>query len=103
MSKDRVACRTPTKNKSGQTAIPRWKFDAVRDAVLAAVVAAGPDGLAFSALPAAVGERLSDDERARLGSLGWHVTTVKLELEVRGELARLPGTPQRLIVPGLGS
>lgn len=100
---DRVACRTPTQGRDGETRIPRWKFDAVREAVLEAVAAAGPEGLPLSALTDEVGSRLLEDQRGRLGSLGWHVTTVKLELEVRGELARLPGTPQRLVVPGMGT
>ncbi len=52
----------------------------------------------FKDLPAKVGERLTADQRAKLGSLGWHVTCVKLELEVRGEIARAPGKgPQKLI------
>jgi len=35
---------------------------------------------------------------ARLGSVGWHTTTVKLNMEVKGELQRLSGVnPQRLI------
>lgn len=37
----------------------------------------------------AVGAELSPDQLERLGKLGWHVVTVKLELEVRGEIARL--------------
>ncbi len=105
MSQDdtKVECRTPTEGRSGTTSIPAWKFDAVRTAVLDAVVAAGPEGLAFSELPEAVRGRLAEDVLGRLGSVGWHVTTVKLEMEVRGEIARLPGSPQRLVVPGLGS
>ena len=96
MSQDdtKVECRTPTEGRSGTTSIPAWKFDAVRTAVLDAVVAAGPEGLRG---------RLAEDVLGRLGSVGWHVTTVKLEMEVRGEIARLPGSPQRLVVPGLGS
>jgi len=55
-------------------------------------------GLAFAELPGAVEASLSDDERARLGSVAWYTTAVKLELEVRGELRRLPGVrPQRLV------
>jgi len=92
---ERVECRTPTPAKA-PTRIERWKFDAVRRAILEAVPAAG-EGLPLTGLPAAVAERLTADERARLGSVGWYATTVKLELEVRGELRRLPGPPQRLL------
>jgi hypothetical protein len=99
MPDDKVACRTPTKGRDGVTNIPAWKFDALRAAIREVVAAAGPDGLAFADLSTAVDARLDADLRPRLGSLGWHVTTVKLELEVRGEIARLPGvTPQRIVL-----
>lgn len=83
-NKDKVACRTP--NKDGKpTNIPRWKFDAVAAAIRDVV---GREGIPFADLPSAVGGRLGDDVRTRLGSLGWHVTTVKLEMEVAGDLMR---------------
>ncbi|GAB4184614.1 MAG: hypothetical protein Tsb002_07780 [Wenzhouxiangellaceae bacterium] len=44
-----------------------------------------------------VGETLSADEKQRLGSLAWHVTTVKLDLEVKGLIWRVPHqSPQQL-------
>lgn len=90
---DRTVCRTP--NADGTTSIPSWKYEAVRAAILDAV---GDDGLAFKDLKAAVGERLDTDELDRLGSLGWHVTTVKLDMEVAGDIARVDGvSPQRLV------
>ena len=90
---EKTVCRTP--NAEGTTSIPTRKYEAVRAAILDAV---GEDGLAFSELKSAVGERLSADELDRLGSLGWHVTTVKLEMEVAGDIARVEGvTPQRLV------
>ena len=99
MAEDKVACRTPAEGRSGVTNIPRWKFDAVRAAILEALQRAGPDGLAFSELSGAVGQQLDPAVLARLGSVGWHSTTVKLELEVRGEIVRLPGKgPQRLVL-----
>ncbi|MGB6228673.1 MAG: hypothetical protein WBF53_00925 [Litorimonas sp.] len=99
----KTECRTPSEDKSGSTRIPSWKYDLISAAISEAVIAAGPDGLAFSDLTEAVRERLEAVDLDRLGSLGWHVTTVKLEMEVRGDLARLPETLQRLIVPGMGS
>jgi hypothetical protein len=69
----------------------------VRAAVLAAVDEAGDDGLAFKDLAACVGDKLTDDERARLGSLWWHTTVVKLNMEVDGELCRIADeSPQRI-------
>lgn len=71
----------------------------MRAAILEAVGAAGPDGLLFSALSGEVRRRLAAATLETLGSVGWHSTTVKLELEVRGEIGRLPGKgPQRLVL-----
>ena len=93
MAEDKVPCRTPAEGRDGVTNVPKWKFNLLRDAILA--IAAQP--LAFKDLAPLVGERLSDADRERLGSLAWHVTTVKLELEVRGEIERLPAKgPQQI-------
>ena len=95
MTDEKIICRTP--NAKGTTRIPRWKFETIHAAILAALDDAGPSGLAFSDLSEDVESRLSRDELERLGSVGWHVTSVKLELEVRGEIIRVAGeTPQRL-------
>ncbi len=95
---DKVHCRTPTPGKKG-TNIDRWKFDAVRAAILK-VVPRNNTGMPFSELPEAVEEALSDDDRADLGSIMWYITTVKLEMEVRGDIARIDGvTPQRIRRP----
>ena len=83
---ERVACRTPAEGRDGVTNIPAWKFDAVRAAILAAL-ADGP--ILYKDLNAAVSARLDEETLANLGKLGWHVVTVKLELEVRGEIERL--------------
>ncbi len=95
---DMIACRTPAKGRTAVSPVPRWKFDAVRRAILDAVKSAGPEGLPFARLPNAVRDRLGQAAAEELGSLGWHVTTVKLELEVQGEIARKAGVvPQQLI------
>lgn len=93
---DRIECRTPTPGKK-PTRIDRWKFDALRRAILEVVPATG-GGTLFTELPELIEAALAPDERANLGSLLWYLTTVKLELEVRGELRRVPNAvPQRLI------
>lgn len=93
---DRIVCQTPTPGKRS-TRIPRWKYDLVRRAILDVVPVDG-DGYAFKNLPDAVSHRLSDTERAGLGSVSWYTTVVKLDLEVKGELRRLAGSrPQRLV------
>jgi hypothetical protein len=91
---EKVECRTPTPGKA-PTRIDAWKFDLVAGAIVAELPKGAP-GVAFSELGSRVYERLAPAERARLGSLPWYLTTVKLELEVRGVIARSEGTPQRL-------
>lgn len=83
---DRVPCRTPTGTSA--TNVPKWKFDACRTALLA-TLADGP--VAAKEIATRAGARLTDAERDELGSLGWHMTTIRLELEVRGEIARIAG------------
>ena len=87
-SEAKKLCHTPTPGKA-PTRIPAWKYDLLRARILALVPLAEP-GLAASALPDLVAQQLDDDARDRLGSVGWHVTTVRLNMEVEGELVRLP-------------
>lgn len=97
----KTVCRTPTDGRDGVTRIPTWKYEAIRAAILGAVDEAGPEGLPFGALAQEVSARLEPELRARLGSVPWHVTSVKLNMEVEGEIARLPGRgPQRLVRAG---
>jgi hypothetical protein len=98
---DRVVCETPTPGKQ-PVRIEAWKYEAVRDALLRLIPLEGArrrevQGLAFRELPALVWQALSPEDRAQLGSASWYTTTVKLDLEVKGRLRRLPGTPQRLV------
>lgn len=90
----KVACRTPAEGRDGVTNIPRWKFDTVRRGIHA-VLSLGQ--IPFKDLREAVRGQLSAEELDQLGSLGWHVTTVKLELEVRGEVMRVPGKGPQVI------
>jgi len=92
---DSVVCETPTPGKQ-PTRIARWKYDRVRAAILDAVPR-DPQGVEFKRLPRRVAERLTETEREALGSVSWHTTTVKLDLEVKREIERVPGSkPQRL-------
>ena len=89
-----MACRTPTPGRHGETRIPGWKFDTVRGAILD-VLADGP--VPFGKLTQRVRELLDGESLARLGSVGWHVTAVKLELEVRGEIRRQDGSGPQIL------
>ncbi|MEM1388298.1 MAG: hypothetical protein AAF748_15625 [Pseudomonadota bacterium] len=91
---EKVGCRTPAEGRDGVTNIPKWKFDTLRAAILDAL---GSGPVAFKDLRSLVEARIDPEALARLGSLGWHTTCVKLELEVRGEIIRLPGkSPQQI-------
>lgn len=81
----RTPCRTPAEGRDGVTNIPEWKFDLLRAAILETL---SEGDVKFSALKDSIRPRLAADKLEALGSLGWHVTTVKLELEVRGEIIR---------------
>ncbi len=98
MSEGKVACRSPNPGKKPKR-IDRWKFDAVRRAILEVLPTEG-EGIVFMSeeFHDAVAAGLTPEEREYLGSAGWYTTTVKLELEVRGEIRRVPGSkPQRLL------
>ncbi|MBE2222501.1 MAG: hypothetical protein IAF02_13220 [Anaerolineae bacterium] len=73
--------------------IDKAKYDTIRAAILAAITENGGE-IAFKDLPTAVASHLSAPFD---GSIGWYTTTVKLDLEARGEIKRVPGiSPQRL-------
>lgn len=90
----KIGCRTPAVGRDGVTNIPSWKFDLIRGHILE-LLKDGPR--VYTDVRDALGDRLSADEAAQLGKLGWHVITVKLELEVRGEIIRVPAKgPQQI-------
>jgi hypothetical protein len=92
---EKVLVDTPTPGKQ-PTRIDRWKYDLVRTAILS-VVPADENGVEFSQLVQLVEAHISADELERLGSVSWYTTTVKLDMEVKGELERIQGSkPQRL-------
>ena len=72
--------------------IDKRKYDMVRQAVEEALQA--QPGATFSELTDAVGQRIGE---VFDGSVGWYVTSVKLDLEARGVMERVDGrSPQRL-------
>jgi hypothetical protein len=75
--------------------VARDKYDATRKAILE-VVRANGEGVLFSELPRAVARKLPKALFAN-ASVPWYTTVVKLDLEARGEIERVPGAkPQRL-------
>jgi hypothetical protein len=103
MGAARTAKRSPKKvdllnvNHPGAgTRISQEKYDIVSAAILAVVPKVG-SGVELRRLSGMVKARLSTRERDAVGSLDWYVTTVKLDLEARGRIERVPDvTPQRL-------
>lgn len=96
MSAPKKICRTL--NAEGVTRIPQWKYDALRAVILQIISEAGAEGFVFKDLADTVRSRLNDDILSRLGSVMWHTTTVKLDMEVTGDIARIPDSkPQRLV------
>lgn len=94
-SEPKVLCETPTPGREG-TRIPTWKYDAVR-AAIRRVVPRRREGIEFRTLPGLVQQALPSEVRERIGSIAWHTVTVKLHLEVIGEVERIPGSrPQRI-------
>ena len=72
--------------------IDKRKYETVRAVIRQALQAHGT--LTFTELVEEAGRKL---EGSFAGSISWYVTTVKLDLEARGEIARVPKSrPQRL-------
>lgn len=91
---DRVLTRHPD-GKQG-VCIERAKYDAMRAALLAVVPTEEP-GVPFQGLGDRVRRRLPANVYTAEVSVSWYLTTVKLDLEARGVLRRLKGSPQRLV------
>ncbi len=93
----KVECRTPTSGRDGVTRIPAWKYDIVRAAIIETFAQSQEAQVKFSELRTQAKDYIPEDKLAELGSWGWHFTTVKLNMEVKGELMRVvDATPQRL-------
>ena len=93
----RTPCRTPAEGRNGVSNIPTWKYELIADHITDILNQAGSEGLKWGDLTSMVGDRLTAEQTDKLGKLGWHVVTVKLEMEVRGSVVRLPVKgPQRI-------
>jgi hypothetical protein len=91
---DRIRTRHP-QGKRGVN-IKRHTYDAVRGAIVEALREEGE--IAFRDFAQSVEQRLDGGFE---GSVGWYVTTVKLDLEARGIVERVPDkSPQYLRLVG---
>ena len=92
---ERITCHTPTPGKK-PTRIHKWKYDLLRGIILD-ILDGSEDGVEFRSLPGLIDARLGADDKANLGSVSWYTTTVKLDMEVKGDIERIPRvSPQRL-------
>ena len=95
---DTLQTRNPNPDAEG-TRIDAAKYEAVRAAILRAVPEE-EEGILFKDLPRAMADLLPGREIPGGGSTTWYCTVVKLDLEARGLIERVPGArPQRLRRP----
>ena len=95
-SKVKIECETPTPGKKS-TRIHKWKYDMISEVILDLLPVSG-EGVLFKNLAELVSQRLDNAAKGRIGSIGWYTTTVKLDLECKKRIFRIPGSsPQRLL------
>ncbi len=93
MADNKILARHPDPEKQG-VSIDAEKYHMIKDAILSAVENAGELGFTdlIDEVDASIGDQFD-------GSIPWYVTTVKLDLEARGLLERVPrASPQRLVL-----
>ncbi len=87
----------PDPTKQGMR-IEKAKYEVVREAILENLRAYGP--MTFTQL----GELVEDQLQSNFdGSVMWYYTTVKLDMEARGELRRVPKSKPQLVELGSDS
>lgn len=92
---ERILTLHPEPLKQGVN-IELGKYNKIRKAILETV--SEKQETRFMDLAGEVKKRISGNFK---GSLGWYVTTVKLDLEARKEIERVPDKkPQHLRLPG---
>lgn len=90
MAEEKIMTLHP-KGKQGVN-MDRAKYNTMRDAIIRAIAAG--EGITFADLNTAVSAQLEGQFE---GSVGWYLTTVKLDLEARNIIERIPNkSPQQL-------
>jgi hypothetical protein len=85
MNEEKILTLHPEEGKQGVN-ISRTKYEMIRQAIMEAIRSQGP--ITFQGLVSLVDYNLRNRFE---GSIPWYVTTVKLDLEARGVIERLPG------------
>ena len=94
---NRIKLLHPDPDKQGPN-ILKEKYDLVSSVILDILSAdRSGSGILFKELADKVATRLSAQELENLGSVGWYTTSVKLDLEARRKIERIPkSSPQRI-------
>lgn len=87
---EKIMTKHPESGKQGVN-IDREKYDLIRDAILEFL--AGEEK-GFWDMVRALEDRFSNQFN---GSVPWYVTTVKLDLEARGQIERVPGSKPQML------
>jgi len=85
MDEEKILTLHPEEGKQGVN-ISRAKYDMIRQAILKAIRSRG--SISFKGLVSLLDYNLRNRFE---GSIPWYVTTVKLDMEARGEIERVPG------------
>lgn len=94
MSDEKVQLRRPD-GKPGPR-IDKNRYTVIR-AILLDIIPNNPTGVPFVGLADKVSKALPHTPSIDSGSVGWLTTHIKLDLEARGEIERVPdSSPQRL-------
>jgi hypothetical protein len=89
MEEEKILTLHPEEGKHGVN-ISRAKYDMIRQAILSAIRSQGT--ITYKGLVSLVEYNLRNRFE---GSIPWYVTTVKLDMEARGELERLPDSGEQ--------
>lgn len=89
MEEEKILTLHPEEGKRGVN-ISRTKYEMIRQAILDAVRSQGT--ITYQGLVSLVDYKLRNRFE---GSIPWYVTTVKLDLEARGEIERVQGTGEQ--------
>jgi len=86
MEEEKILTLHPEEGKQGVN-ISRAKYDMIRQAILNAIRSQGT--ISHKGLVSLIDYNLRNRFE---GSIPWYVTTVKLDMEARGEIERIPGS-----------
>ena len=91
MEEEKILTLHPEEGKKGVN-INRAKYEMIRQAILNAIRSQG--SISFKGLVSLIDYNLRNRFE---GSVSWYVTTVKLDLEARGEIERIPGLREQTL------